>query len=141
MAVTDNGWTLADARWREVDPASVALAYDPPTDTLYADLFGRPLPAVNEPLAASEDIISLRIALEGDEVVGIEVEGFLRLALPAFPSWSGLAPLAGVPPDALPSLGAYRPTPWREAVITRFIAKVKAFWIADVEAERHALAR
>jgi hypothetical protein len=141
MAVTDDGWTLADARWPEVDVASVAFAYDPPTDTLYADLFGRPLPAVTEPLAASDDIVSLRVALEGDEVVGIEIEGYLRLALPRFPSWSDLAPLAGVPTDALPSIRASGPAPRRDVVVTRFIAEVKAFWTADVTVERPALAR
>lgn len=137
MAVTDEQWTLAEAIWPDTGSDGIALAYDSPTDTLFADLFGRPLPAVTEPLDGSSGAVSLRIQWDGNDVVGLMVEGYVKRAVKMHPTWLALAPFAEPAVAAL--LDADIPAPAignRTAIVESFLADVKAIWTANVEAER-----
>ena len=141
MAVTDEQWTLAEATWPDVDVTRVAFVYDQPTDTLFADLHGHPLPAVTEPLDGSQGTVSLRVRWDGNDVIGIMVEGYAKHAVKLYPHWRDLAPFAMNPQEALPAGGdAASAATNRAAIVERFLAETKAIWAANVAAERQAVA-
>ena len=87
-------------RWSNtstIDLDRVALEYDNATDTLFVDFFGEPLPGVNVPLDTGDiGFISARLSTATREVVGIEIEGFLRYAIDRLPGWRVLAEFVGL---------------------------------------------
>jgi hypothetical protein len=83
-------------RREEVDPAGVAFDFDRVTDTLYVHLFGHPRPAVN---VDTGPYLDLRVDVQTEEVVGFQIESFLRRVIREHPALLDVAELAGVPAD------------------------------------------
>jgi hypothetical protein len=64
----------------------IRLTYDRPSNTLFVDFFGRALPAASIPVELGDrDYYYLRVDVETDEVVGLQIESFLTYALAQHP--------------------------------------------------------
>lgn len=72
---------------RRIDPRQVVVSYDRASDTLMIHLFGRGRPAVSVPSPANvdRDLVFFRGDPETEELVGFQIEDFLRLYVPVTP--------------------------------------------------------
>jgi hypothetical protein len=81
-------------KWPPITDAlleQATLIYDVTVDTMMVNLFGRPLPAFSMPLDAGDiDVFYLRLDAETDAVVGLQIEGFVSLLVPAHPEYGAL---------------------------------------------------
>lgn len=70
-----------DAKLNDLDLQRVVISYDRASDTLMVHLFGRGRAAVSvpSPRPLTRDFVFLRIDPETDELVGVQIEDFLRL--------------------------------------------------------------
>lgn len=69
------------AKLRALDLSRVVISYDRVSDTLMIHLYGRGRPAVSvpSPKPLARDFVFLRFDPESDELVGIQIEDFLRV--------------------------------------------------------------
>ncbi len=87
-----------EPRWPDLGtlPERTSLDFDPVADSLLIT-WDRTRPAENVYVdIEGRDYVSLRLALDTQEVVGIEVEALQPLALRRHPSWQRLVDIAGV---------------------------------------------
>lgn len=85
-------------QWEAVDPCSIVISYDGPSDTLLIHLFGRGRPAVSAPVAR---YLYALVDPESEQIVGIHIEGFLAQAVKEHPNEIailGYAELRGMTP-------------------------------------------
>lgn len=116
-----------------LDPARLVASYDRASDTLMIHFFGRGRPAVSvpSPKPLARDFVFLRFDPVTGELVGIQIEDFLRLYLRDHPEAAVLldgADLAGISQDevdaaveGLPRDGAGAVS--REAVIEALVMR------------------
>ncbi len=80
-------FTLDPNALARLDPADTSISYDRASDTLLVHFGGRGRPAVSvpSPKPLGRDFIFLRFSPQTGELVGVQVEDFLDLYLPANP--------------------------------------------------------
>lgn len=95
-------------RWPTVEAIPVEqirFAYDRPSDTLFVDFYGEARSAASIPLDRGDrDYFYLRVDVETQEVVGLQIESFLTYALRLHPELVDalrFATLEGIERDAL----------------------------------------
>lgn len=122
-------------RWPDperIDPDGVRWTYWDDVDTLMVDLFGESRPAVSVPLdlGGDRDYLFLRIDPSTDDVVGVQIEDFLRYAVHRRPSLRGALVLAGrngpTQPDS-PPIPATNPATSRDrrALVATLLAELR----------------
>ena len=142
MRQTNQADQAGRPRWPDVRLEDVSLAYDAwPLDTLHAFFAGRPRAGSYVSVRSGDlpaDGLSLKVAEDGSEVIGLMVEGYLADGLSRPAAWMAVAPFAGVAPEALKAFGMapLENKGDRTAAITAFLADVHAVWeAAQVEDE------
>lgn len=80
-------------------PRDLQVRYDAQADTLIASFHGPPEAGMNVPLP--DETIDLRVTLEEDALIGLEIDSFTQSFLPRHPEFLDLAAIAGVPPEEL----------------------------------------
>ena len=68
--------------------------FDPTSDTLHVYLHGTPVPAIS---IVVDDHLSLRISIETSELVGYQIDDFLRDAVRQVPAYRVIARLLNLP--------------------------------------------
>ncbi len=69
-------------------PRDVAFSYDGDSDTMMVHFFGAPRPAVSISIDDPDDALYVRLDRAADEVVGLQIEGFLTRFLVRHPDWA-----------------------------------------------------
>jgi hypothetical protein len=82
----------------EIDSRSVTFHYDALSDTLSVHFFGEARPAFSLDVS---DVENLRVELDTNRIVGLEVEAFLSHAIRAEPRYLVWAIQAGIPMEAI----------------------------------------
>jgi hypothetical protein len=85
-------------RWEAVDPRSIVISFDGPSDTLLIHLFGRGRPTVSVPI---DRYLYALVDPETEHTLGIHIEGFLAQAVKEHPGEIALldhAELRGITP-------------------------------------------
>ena len=81
---------------------TVLAGYDRASDTLMLHVRGEPRPAVSIPIESREDGVYVRLDRETNQVVGIQIEGFIADFIDRFPELADLlksAHLRGIERD------------------------------------------
>lgn len=88
---------------QEFDPKQVHLTYDRKSDTLMIHFYGLKRPAISVEARSifprADEHLYLRVDLDTQEVIGAQVEAFVRAVVRQDPSLLDLLELAGVKPD------------------------------------------
>ena len=96
MAVTEmRRFAVRLPNLMEIDPSGVRLEFDRPSDTLYVDFGGAARPAISVVLG---DHLAASVDPETEEVVGLQIDGFLAHAVYEMPALLGVAHLIGLKP-------------------------------------------
>jgi len=107
----------------DVDVNTVRFVYDRVSDTLTVHLHGEPRPAYSVDI---NDFEYLRIDLETNTVVGIQVEAFLTKAINADPRYLLWAMEAGLPRDEIVRvLERERPSDLRQSAVDLVLSDVE----------------
>ena len=69
-------------------PRDIAFSYDRDSDTMMVHFFGTPRPAVSISIDDPDDALYVRLDRVADEVVGLQIEGFLTRFIFRHPDWA-----------------------------------------------------
>jgi hypothetical protein len=72
----------------------VAFSYDRDSDTMMVHFFRTPRPAVSIAIEDSADALYVRLDRAADEVVGLQIEGFLSRFISRHPDWADTLSIA-----------------------------------------------
>jgi hypothetical protein len=84
------------------ESGTILAAYDRASDTLMLHFRGQPRPAVSIPIESREDGVYVRLDRETNQVVGLQIEGFIADFIDRFPELADLlkhAHLRGIDRD------------------------------------------
>jgi hypothetical protein len=87
----------------------IAYSYDRASDTMMVHFFGTPRPAVSIAIDNSDDALYVRLDRAADEVVGLQIEGFLTSFIVRHPDWADtllIARLRGITREQTPEVAA-----------------------------------
>ena len=72
----------------------VAFSYDRDSDTMMVHFFGAPRPAVSISIDDPDDALYVRLDRTADEVVGLQIEGFIARFIGRHPEWADTLTIA-----------------------------------------------
>ena len=98
MVIEYSGYRLIKPDAAEIDSRSVAFRYDALSDRLTVHFFGEARPAFSLDVS---DVENLRVELDTNRIVGLEVEAFLSHAIRAEPRYVVWAIQAGIPMETV----------------------------------------
>jgi hypothetical protein len=75
-------------------PHDIAFSYDRDSDTMMVHFFGTPRPAVSISIDDPEDALYVRLDRAADEVVGLQIEGFITRFIFRHPDWADTLSIA-----------------------------------------------
>jgi hypothetical protein len=75
-------------------PRDIAFSYDRDSDTMMVHFFGAPRPAVSIPIDAPDDTLYVRLDRVTDQVVGLQIEGFVSCFISGHPDWADTLSIA-----------------------------------------------
>lgn len=101
MVINHVGYTFTKPSRDRIDPNRVTFHYDELSDTLVVHLFGEPRPAFSLDVNEFEYV---RIDLETNEVIGLQIEAFLTSAIAHDPRYVLWAARAGIPWETIASV-------------------------------------
>ena len=109
MATTQDATLLRRAGETLHASPAIMASYDRASDTTMLHFFGKPRAAVSVPLESRDDGVFVRIDRETDEVVGLQIEGFVADFILRYPQLAELlevAKLRGIDPTEASAIAA-----------------------------------
>ncbi len=111
-------------------PRDVAFSYDRDSDTMMVHFFGTPRSAVSISIDDPDDALYVRLDRTADEVVGLQIEGFLTRFIFRHPDWAdtlSTARLRGITrEDAVAAAAQVRHQTPQVAAVTHLLERLIA---------------